>query len=131
MSQGGCETSFPKGLDPEETWLSFSFRVPQGRGQKLRLNRLEEPLPRLVETEAQRALDVWSRPHRVGGKASSGSSLSCSPRPLSQAPLVGEAGGGEVERNSNLEEVSREARTSSSHFCLFLAPAAPGTYTGT
>lgn len=42
--------------------MPFSFRVTQGTGQKLRMNRLKGPLPGLVdeETEAQRSPKVWS-----------------------------------------------------------------------
>ena len=57
-------------------------------GQKLRLNRLEEPLFRPVdeENEAQRAPEVWPRPQSVGGKVYSDLRLSYCQRPLGTSP---------------------------------------------
>lgn len=56
--------------------------------QKLRLNRLEEPPFRPVdeENEPQRAPEVWSRPHTIGGKANSDWRLNCCQRSLDTGP---------------------------------------------
>lgn len=85
-----------KGQLQKKTWLSFSFRVPQGIGQKLRLNRLEDTLPRLVNEETGTKSTIGlMKPHSAGGKAGARAeserlpaSSACSPRDCAQRKEV-------------------------------------------
>lgn len=92
------------------------------------MNRFEKPLTLLVDgkTEAQRAPEVWSRPHSVGAKASSRSSLSCSLRPPVGSGTGVEARGGLLGEELLTSGCGQPGgRTSSSLFYLFLSINSP------